>query len=104
MIKSPYKKDASQLRVSALAFDGPGAIIGGGYTYLDFVPAEGQAAAEVSVVTSGQPAKSRTVCVFEWFHWSSSKTTGASSSPTEERVVLWPRCFGPGHRTPAEMR
>ena len=57
VIKSPYKKDASQLRVSALAFDGSGAIIGGGYSYLDFVPAEGHAAAEVSVVTSGEPAK-----------------------------------------------
>lgn len=55
VIKSPYKKDASQLRVSALAFDGSGAIIGGGFTYLDFVPAEGQAAVEVSVITNGQP-------------------------------------------------
>ena len=56
VIKSPYKKDASQLRVSALAFDGSGAIIGGGFTYLDFVPAEGQSAVEVSVITNGQPA------------------------------------------------
>jgi len=56
VIKSPYKKDASQLRVNALAFDGTGAIIGGGFTYLDFVPAEGQSAVEVSVITNGQPA------------------------------------------------
>lgn len=57
IIKSPYKKDASQLRINALAYNAAGAIIGGGYGYLDFVPAEGQAATEVSVVTKDKPAK-----------------------------------------------
>jgi hypothetical protein len=58
LILSPYSTDVTDLRVSAILFDGDGNIIGGGYTYLDFVPANGQAAVEVSVTSSGTPATS----------------------------------------------
>lgn len=56
IVKSPYQKDLEHIRVSAIAYDANGAIIGGGFTFLDFVPAGGQAAAEVSVTTTGAPA------------------------------------------------
>lgn len=45
------------MRVVALAYDDKGAIIGGGYTYVDFVPGSGQAAVDMSVNVTGKPAK-----------------------------------------------
>jgi len=42
--------------VSAIAYDEAGEIIGGGFTYLDFVPANGKAAVEVSITSTGIPA------------------------------------------------
>jgi hypothetical protein len=57
IIKSPYNKDVKNLRVSALAYDDTGNIIGGGFTFVDFVPANGQAAVDVSITASGTPAR-----------------------------------------------
>jgi hypothetical protein len=57
VISSPYKKDVDTLRVAAIAYDDAGKIIGGGYTYLSFVPASGQSAVMMSVTTQGEPAK-----------------------------------------------
>jgi hypothetical protein len=57
VIKNPYKSDVKNLRVSALAYDDAGNIIGGGFTFVDFVPANGQAAVDVSVNVSGTPAR-----------------------------------------------
>jgi hypothetical protein len=54
-IVNPYPRDISQLKVAAILYDGAGTIIGGGYTYLDFVPANGRAAVDVSVTSTGQP-------------------------------------------------
>lgn len=56
-IVSPYAKDITNLRVSVIAYNEAGDIIGGGYTYLDFVPANGKAAVEVSIKCAGKPAK-----------------------------------------------
>lgn len=56
-IKSAYSKDIKLVRISAVTFDESGAITGGGNSYVDFVPADGQATAEVTVVASGTPAK-----------------------------------------------
>lgn len=55
-IVNPYAKDISNLRVSAIAYDEAGAIIGGGFTFLDFAPANGKAAVEAFVTTAGTPA------------------------------------------------
>lgn len=55
-ITSPYSTDITDIRVSAIAYNEAGDIIGGGFTYLDFVPANSKAAAEVSVTTAGIPA------------------------------------------------
>jgi hypothetical protein len=57
IILSPYHSDITDVRVSAVTYDGNGAVNGGGYTYLDFVPANGQAAVEVLVAVSGTPVK-----------------------------------------------
>lgn len=50
VILNPYERDITNLRVSALLYDAAGEIVGGGFTYLDFVPARGQAAVELYVV------------------------------------------------------
>jgi hypothetical protein len=55
-IVSPYNKDITDIRVSAIAYDDAGNIVGGGFTYLDFIPANGKAAVEVSTACSGTPA------------------------------------------------
>jgi hypothetical protein len=55
-IINPYAKDITNLRVYAIAYDAAGGIIGGGFTFIDFVPATGKAAADVSVTVAGTPA------------------------------------------------
>lgn len=55
-IISPYAKDITDLRVSAIAYNDAQEIIGGGFTYLDFVPALGKAAVEVFLTSAGIPA------------------------------------------------
>jgi hypothetical protein len=57
VVKSPYQKDLKYVEAVVVAYDTAGVIIGGGRTYIDFVPANGQAAAEVPVRTVGTPAK-----------------------------------------------
>ncbi|MCL5026230.1 MAG: FxLYD domain-containing protein [Chloroflexi bacterium] len=57
VIKNPYPKAIDRVRVSAILYDDAGGIIGGGASYVKFVPANGEAAVEVNVITSGRPAK-----------------------------------------------
>jgi hypothetical protein len=52
-IVSPYDKDITNVRISAILYNDAGEIIGGGCSYLDYVPANGKAAAEVSVASTG---------------------------------------------------
>lgn len=52
-IASHFTKDVEQVRVSAICKDADGKIIGGGMTYVQFIPANGQAAVEVRVTTAG---------------------------------------------------
>jgi hypothetical protein len=54
-ILSPYNQDITNVRASAIAYNEAGDIIGCGFTYVDFVPANGQAAVEVSVTSAGTP-------------------------------------------------
>jgi hypothetical protein len=56
LIVSPYNTDVTNVRVSAVLFDAEGNIIGSGYTFLDFVPGNGQAAVEMTVTSDGAPA------------------------------------------------
>jgi hypothetical protein len=55
-INNPYPKDVSTVVVTAILYDDGGEIIGAGYTYLDFIPANDKAAVEVGVTASGTPA------------------------------------------------
>ena len=43
------------MKVSAIAYNENGEIIGSGFTFLDFAPANGKAAVEVSVTVDGTP-------------------------------------------------
>jgi hypothetical protein len=60
IVKSPYSKDVKQVKAFAIVYDGTGSIIGGGFTYIDFVPANGQAAADISVKTNGKVDQTKT--------------------------------------------
>ena len=55
IIKSPFAKDYKTIEVDAIGVDANGQIVGGGYTYQDFVPANGTAAASVGY-TGAKPA------------------------------------------------
>lgn len=55
-IISPFSKDISNVRVSAIVYNEAGDIIGGGNAYVDFVPANGKAAVEVGITAAGKPA------------------------------------------------
>jgi len=55
-VLSPYSKDITYVRVSALAYNDSGEIVGGGFTYLDFAPANDRAAVVVSVAVSETPS------------------------------------------------
>jgi hypothetical protein len=57
VIVSPYNKDVSNVRVNAIAYNDAGEIIGGGYAYLEFIPANGKAAIDVNIAVAGVPAK-----------------------------------------------
>ena len=56
IVVSPYNTVLTDLRVSAIAYDENGTITGGGYNYLEFLPANGKAAIEVSVTVTGTPS------------------------------------------------
>ena len=56
-IVSPYTKDVTNVKAMAVAYNEAGEIVGGGFSYVDFVPAGGKAAVEVQVVVTGTPAK-----------------------------------------------
>lgn len=57
-ITNPYDSDVSDLRIAALVYNADDEIVGGGFTYLDFVPANGKTAVEVSVHPRGSVARS----------------------------------------------
>lgn len=56
-IVNPTYQTVTDLRVSALLYDKAGRIVGGGYTFLDFLPANDRAAVEVSVTSAEVPAR-----------------------------------------------
>jgi len=57
LILNASDKNITDLEVVAVAYDDQDQIVGGGYTYLDFIPPNGKTAAEVSVVVTGTPAR-----------------------------------------------
>lgn len=57
VVVSPCTNDITNQEVSAIAYDENGKIVGGGNTYLDFIPANGKAEVEVHVTVVGVPSK-----------------------------------------------
>jgi Tol biopolymer transport system component len=57
IVKSSLEKDVTHLAVTAIIYDESGVIIGGGDEILNFVLANGQAAASVNVEMTAEPAK-----------------------------------------------
>jgi hypothetical protein len=58
-LASTFAKDLKEVVAAAIYYDGNGAIIGGARTYVDFVPAGGQAAVEITTFQS-LPTPART--------------------------------------------
>lgn len=55
IVRNPYSQDLENLTMVAIAYDAAGAISGGGSSSIIFIPAGGQAAAEVPVMIGGTP-------------------------------------------------
>lgn len=55
-VASPYSRAVRDLRVVAVAFGANGSVVGGGETWLGYLPPNGKAIAETSVSTSGAVA------------------------------------------------
>ena len=51
LVKNMLEKDVEDLKVNAVLYDAQNNIIGGGYSYLDYIPAGGLSAVDVSVET-----------------------------------------------------
>ena len=57
VIKNTQTLTYTDLRVNAVAFDASGQVIGGGYTYVDFIPGNDQVGARVFATLTGEPAR-----------------------------------------------
>ncbi|OQY48433.1 MAG: hypothetical protein B6242_02290 [Anaerolineaceae bacterium 4572_78] len=55
IMKSSFDKDVTDIRVSAVAYNESNEIIGGGFTYVGFVPASGQTGVAINLTTNGKP-------------------------------------------------
>ncbi len=58
-IVNPFTAEITNLRVNALVFNEEGKIVGGGFTYLDFISAQGSSPVSVQVSTGVTPASSQ---------------------------------------------
>lgn len=57
IIKNGLDRNVSEMRITAVGYDEAGKVIGGGFTYLNFLPASGQSPVEISAKISGNPVK-----------------------------------------------
>ncbi len=57
ILKSSWGKDLANIKVTVIAYDASGNVIGGGSTYIDNVPANGQVAIEIPLSVPQDPAK-----------------------------------------------
>ena len=55
IVTNPYPKDLKDVQVSAVAYDASNAIIGGGFTFVNFIPSGGSSGAAMNITTSGVP-------------------------------------------------
>jgi hypothetical protein len=59
---NPLTKDLKNLRLDAIFFDASNNVIGGAFTFLDFVAAQGQAPFEIHSLANVQPANTTVYC------------------------------------------
>ena len=57
VIKNGLDRDITDLRVTAIAYNEAGDVVGGGYTYVNFLPASGQTGVEISCPVIEKPVK-----------------------------------------------
>ncbi|MFZ1396744.1 MAG: hypothetical protein WAS33_07600 [Candidatus Promineifilaceae bacterium] len=57
IIQSPYNRDFSNIRVSTIVYNAEDEIIGGGYTYVNFILANESTGVSVSVESNGEVAR-----------------------------------------------
>lgn len=57
IVRNPHQEDLRRVRVSAIAYDAEGIIIGGGSIVIDSIAASGQKIVEVPLTSSGPPAR-----------------------------------------------
>lgn len=57
IVKSTLTKDVDMIKLIAIAFDANDKIIGSGFTFVDFIPANGQSAVEVNMTVAGTPTR-----------------------------------------------
>ena len=91
VITNPYTTDLEDLRVSAVALDTAGEIIGGGFAYLGFVPASGQTGVQVLVTTSAEPA---TVELFASISSLTTMAEDADQATDASALILGGQGFG----------
>ena len=57
VLKNTFKRSFSDLQITAVLYDHEGKLVGGGFTFLPFLPGDGQSAIDVSVDVTGKPEK-----------------------------------------------
>lgn len=57
VIRNPYPARLTYVEVSAVCYNSAGTIIGGGFTYMNFLLAGSTSPVEISITTSGVPAR-----------------------------------------------
>lgn len=58
-IMNPYDQSFEDIRVTAIVFDVDNQIVGGGFTWLDFIPADDSSPVEVWVTSVGEPVSAQ---------------------------------------------
>ncbi len=85
IVKSSLGQDVENAHVVAILYDESGTIIGGGFTFGVFIPANGQVAVDIYVATTAKPAKIELYPVF--YEHSLLEAAPAQAMPLEIEVA-----------------
>jgi hypothetical protein len=83
VITNPYASEVTDPRIHVVAYNAAGKIVGGGFTYVNFIPARGRTGATVSVVTDGEPARVEVYATLSALSQLPAPTKPAAWKPTE---------------------
>lgn len=87
IITSPFTRALEDIRISAVAYDATGTIIGGGFTFLSFISAEGQTGVSVSLTSASDPASVELYASISGLTLLSAGASDAESGPQELAVA-----------------